>query len=182
MQLIRTAIDDVFLIAPQVFGDERGFFMETFRQSWFEEAGVDADFVQENHSLSNQGTLRGLHYQIKQAQGKLVRVIRGEVYDVAVDLRRSSPTFGQWVGEYLSADNKRVMWVPPGFAHGFYVTSDTAEFVYKCTDYYAPQHERTLLWNDPGVGVAWPVPENATPILSAKDQQGLSLDVAEVFD
>ncbi|MDX1694521.1 MAG: dTDP-4-dehydrorhamnose 3,5-epimerase [Ketobacteraceae bacterium] len=180
MQVINTPINDVYLFQPRVFGDERGFFMETFRQSWLEELGIQAGFVQENHSLSGRGILRGLHYQIRQPQGKLVRVIRGEVFDVAVDLRRSSPTFGQWVGEYLSADNHRIMWVPPGFAHGFYVTSDSAEFVYKCTDYYAPEHERTLAWNDPEIAVNWPVKEEP-PILSAKDQQGVAFSEAETF-
>ena len=148
MKFTATTIPDVIIIEPQVFGDQRGFFMETWRQDKFKEAGIPSEFIQDNHSSSSQGILRGLHYQIKQAQGKLVRVIKGEVYDVAVDMRKSSPSFGQWVGETLSADNKKMLWVPPGFAHGFYVTSPQAEFVYKCTDYYAPEHERSLLWND----------------------------------
>lgn len=180
MNVIEKAIKDVVVFEPKVFGDERGFFMETFRQSWMEKIGVSLTFVQENHSLSRKGTLRGLHYQLQQPQGKLVRVVAGEVYDVAVDMRRSSPTFGQWVGETLSAENKKIMWVPPGFAHGFYVVSDTAEFMYKCTDYYAPEHERSLLWNDPAVGVEWPIGD-VEPLLSEKDRAGLPLDQIDTF-
>src|SRR5690625_4747394 len=174
MKIIPTAIPDVLLIEPRVFEDERGFFMETWQRQKFAETGIDYEFVQDNHSRSTKGTLRGLHYQIHQPQGKLVRVTVGEVFDVAVDLRRSSPTFGKWVGEYLSADNKRMLWVPPGFAHGFYVLSSIAEFQYKCTDYYAPEYERTIQWNDPVVGIEWPLLENMPPILSDKDRLGLA--------
>lgn len=165
------AIPDVVLLTPKVFGDERGFFMETFRQDEFVKHCGDYRFVQDNHSSSGKGILRGLHYQHKQPQGKLVRVTRGEVFDVAVDMRQNSPTFGKWVGEYLSESNKRMLWVPPGFAHGFLVTSDMAEFQYKCTDYYAPGDEYSLLWNDKTVGVEWPVGQ-ISPQLSAKDAEG----------
>jgi dTDP-4-dehydrorhamnose 3,5-epimerase len=181
MQFVKAAIADVVLIEPRVFGDERGFFMETWRESGFAEAGINAHFVQDNHSRSTQGTLRGLHFQIKQPQGKLVRITQGEVFDVAVDIRTGSPTFGRWVGEILSAENKRMLWVPPGFAHGFYVLSDTAEFSYKCTDYYAPEYERSLLWNDPAVGIEWPLLNGAQPLLSAKDAAGLPLSQIDVF-
>lgn len=181
MKFIPTKIPEVVLIEPQVFGDARGFFMETWHAGKFAEAGIDVKFVQDNHSLSAKGILRGLHYQMKQPQGKLVRVTRGEVYDVAVDMRRSSPTFGQWIGDILSAENKRMLWVPPGFAHGFYVTSDYAEFVYKCTDFYAPEHERCLLWNDPDLNIAWPLIGSQPPLLSAKDAKGLTLKNAECF-
>lgn len=180
MQFKPTSIPDVVLIEPEVFGDRRGFFMEVWHRRKFAEAGIDVDFVQDNHSRSVKGTLRGLHYQIRQPQGKLVRVIAGEVFDVAVDLRRNSPTFGRWVGEYLSAENKRLLWLPPGFAHGFYVVSDSAEFMYLCTDYYAPEYERTLLWNDPEVGVEWPV-EGREPVLSGKDRLGVRLREAELY-
>lgn len=180
MNVISTAIPEVLLIEPAVFGDERGFFMETWQRRKFAEAGIDYDFVQDNHSRSVQGTLRGLHYQILQPQGKLVRVTHGEVFDVAVDIRRSSPTFGQWVGEYLTAENKRMLWVPPGFAHGFYVTSDVAEFQYKCTDYYAPEHERSIRWDDPDLAITWPLQRE--PVVSAKDQQGSPLAPAECFE
>jgi len=179
MQLIPTRIPDVLILEPKVFGDHRGFFLETYRREVFEAAGIP-DFVQDNHSKSGQGVLRGLHYQIQQPQGKLVRVVQGAVFDVAVDLRRSSPTFGQWVGEVLSADNKRALYVPPGFAHGFYVMSETAEFTYKCTSYYAPQHERCLHWNDPALAIAWPL-VGAEPLLSDKDSRGLLLATAETF-
>jgi dTDP-4-dehydrorhamnose 3,5-epimerase len=179
MQLIPTRIPDVLILEPKVFGDHRGFFLETYRREVFEAAGIP-DFVQDNHSKSSQGVLRGLHYQIQQPQGKLVRVAQGAVFDVAVDLRRSSPTFGQWVGEVLSADNKRALYVPPGFAHGFYVMSETAEVTYKCTTYYAPQHERCLLWNDPALAIAWPLVD-AAPLLSDKDSRGLLLATAETF-
>jgi len=175
------SIPEVVLVEPQVFGDARGFFMETWQAAKFAEAGIGAAFVQDNHSRSSRGTLRGLHYQLVQTQGKLVRVVAGEVFDVAVDLRRSSPTFGRWVGAALSAENKRLLWIPPGFAHGFYVTSEYAEFVYKCTDYYHPQSERSLLWNDPRIGVAWPIPAGSEPLLSAKDRTGLPLASAECF-
>ena len=180
MNVIPTAIPEVLLIEPAVYGDERGFFMETWQRRKFAEAGIDYDFVQDNHSRSVQGTLRGLHYQIRQPQGKLVRVTHGAVFDVAVDIRRSSPTFGQWVGEYLTAENKHMLWVPPGFAHGFYVTSDVAEFQYKCTDYYAPEHERSIRWDDPDLAITWPLQRE--PVVSAKDQQGSPLAQAECFE
>jgi dTDP-4-dehydrorhamnose 3,5-epimerase len=175
------SIPDVLLIDPKVFGDERGFFMETYRASTFAEAGIPAAFVQDNHSRSKQGTLRGLHYQIRQPQGKLLRVILGEIFDVAVDLRCASPTFGKWVGVRLSAENKRLIWVPPGFAHGFYVLSEWAELMYKATDYYAPEWERTLLWNDRQVGIEWPLLEGVELILSPKDRQGMLFRDAETY-
>jgi dTDP-4-dehydrorhamnose 3,5-epimerase len=174
-------ISDLILIDPEVFGDERGFFMETRQSKKFAEAGIKANFVQDNHSLSGRGTLRGIHYQIRQPQGKLVRVISGEVFDVAVDLRTSSPTFGQWVGQRLSAENKKIFWVPPGFGHGFYVLSEKAEFLYSCTDYYAPEYERTLAWNDPDLAISWPLLAGELPLLSAKDQAGLPFKVAECY-
>jgi len=180
MKVTPTAIADVLVIEPKVFGDERGFFYESFNQKAFDEAiGQSVNFVQDNHSRSAKGVLRGLHYQIAQPQGKLVRVTHGEVFDVAVDLRQSSPTFGQWVGEILSASNKRQLWIPQGFAHGFAVLSDSAEFLYKTTDYYAPQHERCIVWNDPGLAIDWPV--EAAPILSGKDAQGALFRLAELF-
>jgi dTDP-4-dehydrorhamnose 3,5-epimerase len=182
MQFIRTKIQDVILIEPKVFGDQRGFFMETFQEERFAENGITTNFVQDNHSGSRKGTLRGLHYQIKHAQGKLVRVISGEVFDVAVDIRRSSPTFGDWFGAKLSAENKQQIWIPKGFAHGFYVLSEWAEVLYKADDYYAPEWERTLLWNDPGVGVQWPLAEDFPPIISPKDQNGVPLDKAQIFE
>lgn len=181
MNFIPTVIPEVMIIEPRVFGDHRGFFMETWRQDRFVEAGIDLPFVQDNHSSSTKGVLRGLHYQIQQPQGKLVRVIAGEVFDVAVDLRRSSPTFGQWVGETLSAENKRMFWVPPGFGHGFFVTSDYAEFVYKCTDLYAPQYERSIRWDDPDIGIRWPLDAGEEPILSEKDSAAAWLKDAEVY-
>lgn len=171
MDYKKLAIPDVVLLSPKVFGDERGFFMETFRHEEFIRHCGDYQFVQDNHSSSSKGILRGLHYQHKQPQGKLVRVTRGEVFDVAVDMRKNSPTFGKWVGEYLSEENKRMLWVPPGFAHGFLVTSEMAEFQYKCTDYYAPGDEYSLLWNDATVGITWP-PGITQPVLSAKDLAG----------
>lgn len=171
MEYKQLAIPEVVLLTPKVFGDERGFFMETFRQEEFIKHCGNYQFVQDNHSSSKKGILRGLHYQHKQPQGKLVRVTKGEVFDVAVDMRRNSPTFGKWVGEFLSESNKRMLWVPPGFAHGFYVTSDMAEFQYKCTDYYAPGDEYSLLWNDPTVGIEWPLGSDM-PRLSAKDAEG----------
>lgn len=175
------AIPDVFVFEPKVFGDDRGFFFESFNHAQFEQAiGRKVNFVQDNHSRSAKNVLRGLHYQIQQPQGKLVRVTTGEVFDVAVDLRKSSPTFGQWVGEYLSAENKKQLWVPEGFAHGFLVLSDYAEFLYKTTDYYAPAHERCLLWNDATINVQWPL--QATPMLSGKDAQGLPFDKVDVFN
>nr|WP_288498734.1 dTDP-4-dehydrorhamnose 3,5-epimerase [uncultured Pseudomonas sp.] len=180
MHIIQTAIPEVLILEPKVFGDERGFFFESFNARAFSEAtGLNPNFVQDNHSRSQQGVLRGLHYQVEQTQGKLVRVTAGEVYDVAVDLRRQSPTFGQWVGAHLSAENKRQLWVPEGFAHGFLVLSEFAEFLYKTTDYYAPAHERCIRWDDPKLAIAWPL--QGEPKLSAKDQQGLSFDEADVF-
>lgn len=181
MQVTPTAIPDVLIIEPKVFGDDRGFFMETWTKRVFEEIGISGEFVQDNHSKSQQGVLRGLHYQIQQSQGKLVRVLRGRVYDVAVDLRKSSPTFGQWVAEELSEENKRMLWVPPGFAHGFYVMSNEAEFVYKCTDYYAPEFERSILWNDEALGIDWPLPEGEAPLLSGKDMAGQRLADADYY-
>lgn len=180
MEYQKLAIPDVVLLTPKVFGDERGFFMETFRQSEFEQHCGNYQFVQDNHSSSTKGILRGLHYQHQKPQGKLVRVVKGEVFDVAVDMRESSPTFGQWVGEYLSEDNKRMLWVPPGFAHGFLVTSETAEFVYKCTDYYNPGDEYSLLWNDKTVGIDWPNVD-VDISLSAKDKEGLVFEQAPKF-
>jgi dTDP-4-dehydrorhamnose 3,5-epimerase len=181
MKIIETKIPDVKLIEPKVFGDERGFFMETWNEKAFRAAGINATFVQDNHSRSVKNTLRGLHYQIKQPQGKLVRVTRGEVFDVAVDLRKNSPTFGQWVGEVLSEENHRMLWVPPGFAHGFLVTSETADFQYKCSDFYAPQQERCIHWADRKLGVDWPILDGIDPLVSQKDQEGSSLDGAEVY-
>jgi dTDP-4-dehydrorhamnose 3,5-epimerase len=181
MEFTATSIPDVILVQPQLFGDDRGFFMETYHEQRFAEAGIQARFVQDNHSGSVKGTLRGLHYQIRQAQGKLVRVISGDVFDVAVDLRKSSPTFGQWTGICLSSENKRQLWIPPGFAHGFYVLSEWAEVLYKATDFYAPQWERTLLWNDPQVQVEWPLPEGSQPILSEKDLKGRTFRETDVY-
>jgi dTDP-4-dehydrorhamnose 3,5-epimerase len=180
MNVIQTAIPGVVIIEPKVFGDDRGFFYESYNQQRFEElTGSAPVFVQDNHSRSARGVLRGLHYQTQQTQGKLVRVTSGEVFDVCVDLRRSSPTFGKSVSVILSAENHRQFWVPPGFAHGFLVTSDSAEFLYKTTDYYAPQYERSLLWNDPALGIEWPLQQE--PLLSVKDKAGIPLASAEVF-
>lgn len=180
MQIQTTEIPDVLIIEPKVFGDERGFFYESFNERRFNElTGVTTSFVQDNHSKSAKNVLRGLHYQIQQPQGKLVRVVAGEVFDVAVDIRKNSATFGRWVGVTLSGDNKRQLWVPPGFAHGFVVTSDSAEFLYKTTDYWAPEFERSILWNDPAIGIRWPI--DGTPVLSGKDQLGKLLADAEVF-
>ena len=180
MKVIETSIPDVLIIEPKVFGDERGFFYESFNAAAFEAAtGLKRQFVQDNHSKSQRGVLRGLHYQIQQPQGKLVRVAAGEVFDVAVDLRKSSPSFGRWFGTHLSAQNQRQLWIPEGFAHGFVVLSESAEFLYKTTDYYAPEHERSLLWNDPELGIEWPFDE--PPQLSAKDQAGKRLSDAELF-
>lgn len=179
MKVIDTKIPDVKLLEPQVFGDERGFFMETFRDEWFKQNIADRTFVQENHSKSVKGVLRGLHYQTENTQGKLVRVVSGAVFDVAVDMRENSPTFGQWVGEILSAENKRQLWVPEGFAHGFYVLTDEAEFTYKCTDYYNPKAEHSLIWNDETVGIEWPL--EGEPSLSAKDLSGKVLSEAIKF-
>ncbi len=180
MNVVRTAIPDVLLFEPKVFGDARGFFFESFNERDFrEKTGLDVRFVQDNHSRSAKHVLRGLHYQIRQPQGKLVRVVAGEVFDVAVDLRRSSPTFGKWVGERLSAENKRMMWIPEGFAHAFVVLTDSADFLYKTTDYYAPEHERTIAWNDPELAIRWPLQGEA--ILSPKDRVGVRFRDAEVF-
>ena len=180
MQAIKTAIPDVLLFEPKVFGDARGFFFESYNENaFFAATSLRPNFVQDNHSRSAKGVLRGLHYQIQQPQGKLVRVVCGEVFDVAVDIRRSSPTFGHWVGEILSAENHRMLWVPLGFAHGFFVLSEFAEFLYKTTDFYAPEHERCIRWDDPAIGIQWPL--QSAPLLSVKDQQGASLKDAEVF-
>lgn len=184
MNVIRTEIPDVLIIEPKVFGDARGFFLESFNDKAFREAtGLDLKFVQDNHSRSGRGVLRGLHYQLQQPQGKLVRVVRGEVFDVAVDVRRSSPTFGKWTGVILSESNHRQFWVPPGFAHGFLVLSESADFLYKTTEYYAPQHERCIAWNDPSIGIDWHLQAAGinAPLLSAKDNAGSSLEDADVF-
>lgn len=181
MNVIETPLNDVFIIEPKVFGDERGFFYESFNLKAFREAtGVTDEFVQDNHSRSQKGVLRGLHYQIQQSQGKLVRVIKGEVYDVAVDLRKSSSTFGQAYGVVLSEENHRQFWVPKGFAHGFVVTSDAAEFLYKTTDYYAPEYERSIIWNDPDFAIDWPI--DGEPLLSAKDKEGVLFKDADVYE
>lgn len=180
MNFLKSELPDVFIIQPLVFEDERGFFLESYQKERFAAAGIPFEFVQDNHSLSHRGVLRGLHYQVRQAQGKLVRVISGEVFDVAVDIRRSSPTFGRWTSAILSAANKTMLWIPPGFAHGFCVLSEQAEVLYKATDYYAPQWERTILWNDPSLGIRWP--EGAAPVVSAKDAAGLPLAQAELYD
>lgn len=174
-----TAVPDVLVVEPKVFGDARGFFLESWNAQAFATAGIPAVFVQDNHSRSPRGVLRGLHYQIRQPQGKLVRVVAGEVFDVAVDLRRASPTFGRWVGERLSAENKRMLWIPPGFGHGFLVLSEAADFLYKTTDYYAPEHERVIAWNDPDLAIKWPIA--GTPTLSGRDAAGARLRDAEVF-
>lgn len=181
MKVINTNIPDVKIIEPQVFGDERGFFMETWQDKEFKEKVCNRDFVQDNHSKSKKGILRGLHYQTKNTQGKLVRVVSGAVFDVAVDLRKNSPTFGQWVGEVLSSENKRQLWVPEGFAHGFYVLSDMAEFVYKCTNYYDPSSEHSLLWNDKDIGIEWPLDKETETLLSDKDKKGKPLKDSEVL-
>lgn len=181
MRVTPTAIADVLVIEPRVFADERGFFFESYNERAFSQAtGITAKFVQDNHSRSMKNTLRGLHYQIQQSQGKLVRAVAGEIFDVAVDLRRSSPTFGKWVGHHLSAENKNMVWIPAGCAHGFTVLSEYADVLYKTTDYWAPQHERTLLWNDPELAIAWPLA--GEPVLAAKDRAGKRLAEAEVFD
>ncbi|MDG9980340.1 dTDP-4-dehydrorhamnose 3,5-epimerase [Ectopseudomonas oleovorans] len=180
MKATPLAIPDVILFEPKVFGDERGFFFESFNQRLFEEAiGRSVQFVQDNHSRSVKGVLRGLHYQIQQPQGKLVRVVQGEVFDVAVDIRKNSPTFGHWVGAHLSAENKHQLWVPEGFAHGFVVLTETAEFLYKTTDYYAPAHERCIIWSDPQIGIQWPY--SGLPVLSGKDSLGMRLSEADVY-
>jgi dTDP-4-dehydrorhamnose 3,5-epimerase len=181
VKLIETKLQGVVIIEPRVFGDDRGFFMETWNERVFADLGISARFVQDNHSRSSQGILRGLHYQISHAQGKLVRAASGEIYDVAVDLRHDSPSFGRWEGVILSAANRRMLWIPPGFAHGFYVLSEDADFLYKCTDYYAPEHERTIRWNDPDLAIDWPLVDGHPPTLSDKDAQGVDFRAAEVF-
>lgn len=181
MQIIDTALDGVKIFEPKVFGDDRGFFLESWNQQVFSEHDLPTHFVQDNHSRSQQGVLRGLHYQIQNPQGKLVRVTQGEVFDVAVDMRKSSPQFGQWVGICLSESNRRQLWVPPGFAHGFYVVSTFADFQYKCTDYYTPEHERSLKWNDETVGVEWPISQGLEPQLAAKDKTGLGFEHCDYF-
>jgi dTDP-4-dehydrorhamnose 3,5-epimerase len=179
MNVTETALPEVLLIEPRVFGDSRGFFLETFSTQRYSDLGITAQFIQDNWSHSCRGTLRGLHFQIQHPQGKLVHVMQGEIFDVAVDVRQDSPTFGKWVGVTLSAENKRQLWIPPGFAHGFTVLSESADFVYKCTDSYAPEHERTLLWNDKSIGVEWPL--DSEPILSDKDRNGTTFDKLETF-
>jgi dTDP-4-dehydrorhamnose 3,5-epimerase len=181
VKITPTALSEVLVVEPRVFGDDRGFFFESWNARSFAEAGIPATFVQDNHSRSARGVLRGLHYQVVQPQGKLVRVVRGSVFDVAVDIRRSSPTFGRWVGVELSADNRRMLWVPPGFAHGFLSLEDGTEFLYKCTNFYAPDHERTILWSDPQIGIDWPLPLGVAPALAGKDAAGQSLGNAEVY-
>jgi dTDP-4-dehydrorhamnose 3,5-epimerase len=182
MKFTPTVIPDVILIDPDVFGDNRGFFMETWHAKKFSEDGIAAHFVQDNHSRSSQGILRGLHYQIKKPQGKLVRVLSGEVFDVAVDLRKKSITFGQWVGIYLSAENKKMLWIPPGFAHGFYVISQQADFFYKCTDFYAPELERAICWDDPDLAIDWPLIDGKRPLLAPKDQAAVVFKNAEYYE
>jgi dTDP-4-dehydrorhamnose 3,5-epimerase len=181
MRFITTELPEVVKVEPTVHGDDRGYFMETWQAKRFSEAGIADTFVQDNFSHSAKGTLRGLHYQINQAQGKLVRVVHGEVFDVAVDLRRSSPHYGQWVGVHLSGDNKHQLWVPPGFGHGFLVLSKTADFEYKCTDYYAPEFERSIRWDDPAIGISWPIEEDTQPLLSEKDAAAPGLKDAETY-
>lgn len=182
MKAIPTSIPEVLIIEPRVFGDSRGFFFESFNQKDFcQTTGLDVSFVQDNHSRSVKGVLRGLHYQIRQPQGKLVRVVRGAVFDVAVDIRKSSPNFGRWVGVALTEDNHRQLWMPPGFAHGFYVLSDSADFLYKTSDYYNPDFERSLLWNDPRIGISWPIETGTQPVVSVKDARAAGLADAEVF-
>jgi dTDP-4-dehydrorhamnose 3,5-epimerase len=180
MKVVETKIPEVLLFEPKVFGDDRGFFLESYNQKVFRNLGLDRSFVQDNHSRSSRGVLRGLHYQLDQTQGKLIRVVSGSIWDVAVDIRRSSPTFGQWVGEELSAENKRIFWIPEGFAHGFVVLSETADVLYKASDFYAPEHEHSLLWNDPDLGIEWPYQEE--PVISAKDKAGFTLKQAKLFD
>lgn len=181
MKFVPTEIPEVVLVEPRVFGDHRGFFLESWQAAKFADGGIEASFVQDNHSGSSRGVLRGIHYQRTKPQGKLVRVTAGEVFDVAVDLRRSSPTFGRWVGRTLSAENRHLLWVPPGFGHGFLVLSEFAEFQYKCTDFYAPEHERTLAWDDPTLAIDWPLVDGNAPTLSAKDAEGATFDDAETF-
>jgi dTDP-4-dehydrorhamnose 3,5-epimerase len=180
MKVIETAIPEVRIIEPNVFGDERGFFMESYNEREMQKIGIDAHFVQDNHSRSTRNVLRGLHYQLHHAQGKLVRVVSGRVFDVAVDIRRGSPAFGKWTGVELTAENKRMFWIPPCFAHGFVVLSETADFLYKATDYYAPEFERSILWNDPEIGIRWP--HTGEPLLSAKDKAGTPFHLADMYD
>ncbi len=182
MKFAPTALPDVLLIEPKVFGDNRGFFFEVYREDQFQQVGITGHFIQDNHSGSQQHTLRGLHYQIRHPQGKLFRVVAGEVFDVAVDIRRSSPTCGQWVGVHLSAENHRQLWVPPGFAHGFFVLSAWAEVIYKVTDIYAPEWERTIAWDDVEIGIHWPIPDGVQPLLSTKDRAGVPFREAELFE
>ena len=182
MKFIPTDIPDVIIVEPDVFGDHRGFFMEAWHAEKFATGGIDAQFVQDNHSRSSKGILRGLHYQIKQPQGKLVRVLRGEVFDVAVDLRRNSPTFGKWFGMYLNDISNQMLWVPPGFAHGFYVISEQADFFYKCTDFYAQEHERAIRWDDPDLAIDWPLTGDQKPVLAPKDAEAEFFKNAEVFE
>lgn len=181
MEFEPTELPEVVLVKPRVFQDARGYFFESWHKPLFDSAGIEASFVQDNHSHSVRHTLRGLHFQVRQAQGKLVRVTRGEAFDVAVDIRRSSPRFGRWVGVQLSEANHHMLWVPPGFAHGYLALSDEVDFLYKCTDIYAPQHERAIRWDDPRVGIRWPLPANATPLLAPKDAAAPLLEAAEVF-
>lgn len=182
MKIIPTAVKDALILEPEAFGDSRGFFMESWNRKAFADAGLDIDFVQDNHSRSQRGVLRGLHYQLKQPQGKLVRVAGGTVFDVAVDLRRTSPTFGQWAGVILSAENQRMFWVPPGFAHGFLVLSESADFLYKASDYYAPEHERSILWNDPDLTIDWPLDDiPGKPLLATKDVVAVRFKDAETY-
>ena len=182
MKFLPTKIPAVVVIQPDVYTDNRGFFIETWQLEKFTQAGINASFVQDNHSRSGQGVLRGLHYQIKNAQGKLVRVVSGEIYDVAVDLRRNSPTFGQWVSEIISEDNKKMLWIPAGFAHGFYVLSRTADFLYKCTDFYSPDHDRTIRWDDPDLAIDWPLVDRIPPTVGAKDALGVAFKDADCFE
>jgi len=181
MEFTATQIPEVIVIDPVVYEDARGFFMDTWQEQRFHDAGIDAKFVQDSHSRSSHGALRGLHYQVIKPQGKLIRVIHGEAFDVAVDLRKSSPTFGQWVGEVLSAGNRKLIWIPPGFAHGFLVLSEFADFEYKLTDFYAPEHERSIRWDDPDIAINWPLAEGQAPLLSDKDVAGVALANAEVY-
>jgi dTDP-4-dehydrorhamnose 3,5-epimerase len=181
MQVSDTPVEGVKILDPKVFGDERGFFLESWNARGFAALELDLTFVQDNHSRSVRNTLRGLHYQVERPQGKLVRVTRGEVFDVTVDIRKRSPTYGRWFGLRLSEANRRMLWLPPGMAHGFYVLSDTADFQYKCTEYYSPEHERSILWSDPALGIDWPVPVGETPLLSPKDARGVPLAEAQVF-
>ena len=182
MKVSASAIPEVKVLEPDVFGDERGFFLESWNRDRFARAGIDAEFVQDNHSRSVRGTLRGLHYQVGRPQGKLVQAVSGTIFDVVVDLRRSSPTYGHWVSFELSGDDHQMVWIPAGFAHGFYVLSAEADFLYKCTDYYSPEHDRTVAWNDPDLAIDWPVPADQAPLVSEKDQQGSAFATAETYE